>query len=69
MTGTYTMRDNEVEVKDLKVDGNNVSFKIELSFNDRQFTMEFKGMVEGKTLKGEFITQRGAREALGKKID
>jgi len=69
MTGTYTMRDNEVDVKDLKVDGNNVSFKIELSFNDRQFTMEFKGRVEGKTLNGEFITQRGAREAVGKKID
>ena len=69
MTGTYTMRDNEVEVQDLKVDGNNVSFKLELSFNDRQFTMEFKGTVDGKTLKGEFITQRGAREAIGKKID
>jgi hypothetical protein len=69
MTGTYTMRDNPVDVKDLKIDGNNVSFKIELSFNDRQFTMEFKGIVEGKTLKGEFITQRGAREAIGKKID
>jgi len=50
MTGTYTMRDNEVAVKDLKVDGNHVSFKI-------------------KTLKGEFITQRGAREVVGKKID
>ena len=69
MTGTYTMRDNEVPVKDLKVDGNNVSFKIELSFNDRQFTMEFKGKVDGKILKGEFVTQRGAREAVGKKID
>jgi hypothetical protein len=69
MTGTYTFRDNPVDVKDLKVDGNNVSFKIEMSFNDRQFTMEFKGKVEGKTLKGEFITQRGAREAVGKKID
>ena len=69
MTGTYTMRDNEVAVKDLKVDGNNVSFKLELSFNDRQFTMEFKGKVDGKTLNGEFITQRGAREAVGKKID
>ncbi len=69
MTGTYTMRDNEVDVKDLKVDGNNVSFKLELSFNDRQFTMDFKGKVEGKTLNGEFITQRGAREAVGKKID
>jgi hypothetical protein len=69
MTGTYTMRDNEVAVKELKVDGDNVSFKLELSFNERQFTMEFKGKVEGKTLKGEFITQRGAREAVGKKID
>jgi len=69
MTGTYTMRDNEVAIKDLKVDGNNVSFKLELSFNDRQFTMEFKGKVEGKNLNGEFITQRGAREAVGKKID
>jgi hypothetical protein len=69
MTGTYSFRDNPVDIKDLKVDGNNVSFKIEMSFNDRQFTMEFNGIVEGKTLKGEFITQRGAREAVGKKID
>jgi hypothetical protein len=69
MTGTYSFRDNPVDIKDLKVDGNNVSFKIEMSFNDRQFTMEFKGTVEGKTLKGEFITQRGTREAIGKKID
>ena len=69
MTGTYTMRDNEVAVKDLKVDGNNVSFKLDLSFNDRQFTMEFKGKVDGKTLNGEFVTQRGSREAIGKKID
>ncbi len=69
MTGTYTARDNEIPVKDLKVDGNNVSFKIELSFNDTQFTMEFKGKVNGKTLNGEFITQRGSREAIGKKID
>jgi len=69
MTGTYTMRDNEVAVKDLKVEGNNVSFKLELSFNDRQFSMEFKGKVEGKTLNGEFISQKGTREAVGKKID
>ena len=69
MTGTYSFRDNPVDIKDLKVDGNNVSFKIEMSFNDRQFTMEFKGKVEGKTLKGEFITQRGTREAIGKKVD
>jgi hypothetical protein len=40
-----------------------------MSFNDRQFTMEFKGEVDGKILKGEFVTESGSREAVGKKID
>jgi hypothetical protein len=30
--------------------------------------MEFKGKLEGGTLKGEFTTSRGSREAVGKKI-
>jgi hypothetical protein len=69
MTGTYTSRDNEVAVTDLKVDGDQVSFKITRSFGEREFTMEFKGKVDGTTLKGEFTTSRGSREATGKKID
>ena len=69
MTGTYTSRDNEVPVTDLKVDGDQVSFKITRSFGEREFTMEFKGKVDGTTLKGEFTTSRGSREATGKKID
>jgi hypothetical protein len=69
MTGTYTMRDTEVPVTDLKVSGNDVTFKAVMKFNDNEVPMEFKGTLEGKTLKGEFTTSRGPREAIGKKID
>lgn len=69
MTGTYTMRENEAPVSDLKVSGSDVAFKVTSNFNGNEFTMEFKGKIEGKTLKGEFTTARGTREAVGKKID
>ncbi|MGD2093775.1 MAG: hypothetical protein PVH77_02085 [Phycisphaerales bacterium] len=69
MTGTYTIRDNETPITDLKVDGDNVSFKITMRWRDREFQMEFKGKLDGKDLKGEFITERGAREAMGKRVD
>ena len=69
MTGTYTVRDNEIAVTDLKADGNQVSFKVIMRYGDNEVPMEFKGKVDGKILKGEFVTERGAREATGKKID
>jgi len=69
MTGTYSMRDNEVPVNDLKVSGNEVTFKVIMNFNGNEFPMEFKGKLEGKTLKGEFTTSRGTREAVGNKVD
>jgi hypothetical protein len=69
MTGTYSGRDNEFPVTDLKVSGDDVTFKVTMRFNDNEVPMEFKGTLDGKTLKGEFTTSRGAREAIGKKID
>jgi len=69
MTGTYTVRDNEIAITDLKVEGDQVSFKVIMTFGEREVPMEFKGKVDGTSLKGEFITERGAREATGKKID
>ena len=68
MTGTYEMRDNEVAIKDMKVEGNTVSFKVETSLGERAYTIEFKGTAEGDALNGEFITSRGNREAKGKRI-
>ena len=69
MTGTYTYRDSETAVRDLKVDGDQVSFKVTMRWQDREYPMEFKGKMDGATLKGEFTTSRGAREVTGNKID
>jgi hypothetical protein len=68
MTGTYKMRDTEVPVTDLKVSGDQVSFKVTMTYNGNEVPMEFKGKLEGSTLKGEFTTSRGTREAVGKKV-
>jgi hypothetical protein len=69
MTGTYSMRDSPMPISDLKVNGNQVSFKITMSFGGNEFTQEFKGTVDGQTLKGAFISERGEREATGKKVE
>ena len=38
------------------------------SLSPRDVPIEFKGKVDGTTLKGQFITSRGEREAIGKKV-
>ena len=68
-TGIYQSRDREIPIKDIKIEGDRISFKMTLSFNDQEFTMDFKGKLTGETLEGEFITSRGNRKATGKKID
>lgn len=69
MTGTYAFRENENPVTDLVVAGNHISFTLTFRRNEQEFQMQFKGIAEGDTLTGEFITPRGAREAIGKKVD
>jgi hypothetical protein len=69
MTGTYKMRDSEVPITELKIDGDQVAFKVTMKFGDNEVPMTFKGKVAGGELKGEFTSERGAREALGKKVN
>lgn len=69
LTGRYEMFGGETPFKDLKLDGNKVSFTVETGFGDQSFTIDFKGQVDGKTLKGEVTTPRGTREVTGKKVD
>jgi hypothetical protein len=69
MTGTYSFRDTETPISDLKVEGDQVSFKVTMTFNDQEFTREFKGKLSGNTLTGEFISDRGNRPVTGKKIE
>jgi len=68
MTGTYKMRDTEVPVTNLVVSGDQVGFKVVMKYNDNEVPMEFKGKIDGGTLKGEMTTSRGTREAIGKKV-
>jgi len=68
MTGAYKMRDTEFPVTGLTVTGDQVSFKVTMKYNDTEVPMTFKGKVAGAELKGEFISERGTREAVGKKV-
>lgn len=68
MTGVYKMRDTEFPVTGLAVSGDQVSFKVTMKFGDNEVPMEFKGKVEDGALTGEFISERGTREAVGKKV-
>jgi hypothetical protein len=69
LTGRYETFGGEIPVKDLKLEGNQVSFKVTMGFGDQTREMEFKGTLDGKTLKGQSITQNGTREVTGKKVE
>jgi len=69
LTGTYESREREFPITDLTVEGDQVSFNIEMSFGEREFALEFAGTLEGDSLNGEFTTPRGSREVTGKKIE
>ncbi len=69
MSGTYSFGPMENPVSDLKVDGNQVSFKMTFMRGDQGFDMEFKGTLEGDTLTGTMTTPRGEREVVFKKAD
>jgi hypothetical protein len=68
LSGRYEMFGGEVPIKDLKLEGDQVSFKVEGGFGDQTFTIEFKGKLEGETLTGQTSSERGTKEVTGKKV-
>ncbi len=68
LSGRYQRGDSEVAIKDLKLEGDQVTFEIEMGFGERSFLTRFKGTLEGGSLKGQFSTSRGDREVIGKKL-
>ena len=69
LTGRYEVFDSEVPMKNLKLEGDQVTFDLEMGFGDMTFEMDFKGKLEGKTLKGQMSSDRGTSEITGKKIE
>jgi hypothetical protein len=63
LTGTISGRQgNDTEIKDGKVTGNEVSFKVVRSFNGNELTMTYTGKVEGDTIKGSIKTSGGQQD-------
>ncbi len=69
LTGRYESFGGEIPIKDLKIEGDQVSFKTEMSFQDQTFVTEYKAKLDGKTLKGQSISERGTNELTGKKLE
>ena len=68
-TGRYESFGGEIPIKDLKLDGDQVGFRVQMGFGDQTFEMEFKGKLDGKTLKGQTVSERGTNDLTGKKIE
>jgi len=69
LSGRYESFGGEIPIKDLKLEGDQVSFNIEVGFGDQTFKMEFKGKLDGKTLNGQMSSERGIREVTGKRVE
>lgn len=68
LTGRYEFFFSEVPVE-LSLDGDQVSFHIEMSFGDRTFETDFTGTLDGENLTGELTSPRGTRHMTGQRIE
>ncbi len=64
MSGLY----GATAIKKVNLEGDRVSFKIDLEFGERKFEMSFEGKVEDNKLSGEMTTSRGIQKVKGTKV-
>jgi hypothetical protein len=54
VTGVYVPpRGDEVELKDVKLEGNTISFAVTRTIQNQERTVKYNGKVEGDTIKGK----------------
>ena len=63
LTGTVSGRNGDTEIKNGKVDGDNISFDVVREFNGNQITQHYTGKVEGSTINFKMQMKRGDGEA------
>jgi hypothetical protein len=61
LTGTMSGNQGEVQISDGKVSGDDISFKVKVSFNDNEFTFLFTGKVSGDEIKFTRAREGGNR--------
>lgn len=64
MTALY----GAMPIKDVKIEGDKVSFKITMAFGDREFEMDFAGKVQDGKLTGELTSSMGSQKVAGAKV-
>lgn len=62
LTGTISGRQNDTEIEDGKVDGEDVSFKVTRMFGDNKFVQEYHGKLSGDTIKGKVEMERNGEK-------
>jgi opacity protein-like surface antigen len=63
LTGTTTMRGNDVEISNGKIDGEKISFEVSVDVPDKgKMTTKYSGSVSGTTMKLSAESARGTRE-------
>jgi hypothetical protein len=69
LSGIYDMM-FEIPVKTVTLEGDQVTFAAEMQMGDQPMKMEFKGKLDGKTLKGKMNSPMGGdTELTGKKLE
>lgn len=51
LTGSTTVMDNAINIKDGKIDGNNISFTVIMDFGGQEMKSDYKGVLSGDSLK------------------
>jgi hypothetical protein len=68
LTGRYEFFGGEIPMKDIRLEGDQLTFSLEMGFGDETFQMDFKGKLDGAALKGQITSPRGTRDVTGKKL-
>ncbi len=68
LSAIYTTFFGIVDVNDLKLEGEKLTFTVIFSFGDRTFKIDFAGKVTGDKLEGEMTSERGTSKVAGKKV-
>ena len=64
MSGLY----GAIPIKNINLEGNQVSFKIVLEFGDQSFEIRFEGKLDDSKLTGELTSSRGSQKIKGTKV-
>lgn len=68
LSGRYEVFGSQIPIKDIKLNGDRVTFGMDMGFGDREFRMDFEGRLEDGSLTGQLTTPRNEISISGEKI-